>query len=76
MQVYKIVPGTASCLMDSMSRSKKWGKNDGMMSVRDTAYERMLATENEYVKIWKLLMDKYMKQTTYHKITISLVGHL
>jgi hypothetical protein len=65
---YNFVPGTSVCLTNGMKKGKERGKNNGMKSVRDTTNERMLAQnvsnkeKSEYVKIWKLLMDKYKEQ--------------
>jgi len=65
---YNLVLGTAVCLT-TCKRKRKRGKNNGMKSVIDTTYERMLTLnlnvsnkeKSEYVKIWKQLMDKCKK---------------
>ncbi len=62
---YNVVLGTATCLTNSMKKRKKMGINNGLISERDTTYERMLALnvskkgKSEYVKIWKKLMEEF-----------------
>jgi hypothetical protein len=63
---YNLIPGTAMRLTTRMKKRKR-GKNNGMKSVIDTTYERMLALnvsnkeKGEYVKNWKQLMEKHTK---------------
>jgi hypothetical protein len=64
---FNLVPGMAVCLTTS-KRKRIRGKKNGMKTVRDATYERMLAVnvstkeKSKYVKIWKQLIDKCKKQ--------------